>query len=100
MKSKTNTTQTNFPPTWKDLYQFIQEKIAEEGESFLENEIMIECQDPNHINSSFKTRVDSEGWVYSQPAWCLKDYQNPEKGKHINSTTFKKEKIVTLNINY
>ncbi len=83
-------------PTWKDLFEFIQNKIAEEGESFLENKIYIEMQDPKNVNKSFKTISDSEGWQYTQPAWSAVRNEKPT----VMYTYFKKDKICTLNINY
>ena len=83
-------------PTWKDLYLFIQKKIKEDGESFLDNKIMIECQDPNNINPGFEKMSDSEDWIYCSPAWI----KNDDGSSEICSTHFLKEKIVTININY
>ena len=83
-------------PTRKDLYEFIQKKIEQEGPKFIENKIYIEMQSPEHVNPGFKKVSDSEGWEYVQPAWCLIRNEKP----NVHCTTFKDKKIVTLNINY
>lgn len=82
--------------TWKDLWEFINQKIKEEGESFLDNKIYIECQDPANLNQSFQTITDSEGWVYSEPAWV----KTSDGKRHVNYTRWVDKKIVSLNINY
>lgn len=81
-------------PTWRDLFEFIMDKIEKEGSSFLDNELVIEMQSPDHVNRSFKKIMDSEGWEYTAPAWKFGDKIQ------VNTTTFKDKKIVSLNINY
>lgn len=85
---------TKNEPTWRDLYNFIQEQIAKEGDAFLDNKIYFEMVDPIHYNQSFKTIEDSEGWKYIQPAWLCRNQVYPL------CTFFKDKKIVTLNVNY
>ena len=78
---------------WRDLYEFIKSEIKKDP-AFLDNQLMIECQDPKNINQSFKTEKDSEGWVYTEPAWLF------GKESMVLTTRFPDQKIVTLNINY
>lgn len=76
--------------TWKNLKEFIDNKIEKEGDSWLESELYIEAQGTEELNSSFSTIQCSEKWTYIKPAW--------EHG--VLTTTFKNKKIITLNINY
>lgn len=81
-------------PTWRDLLTFIQEQVAKEGESFLDDRLFIEMQDPETVNKSFEVVEGAEGWKYSEPAWSC-------NGKvHVFTTHFKDKKIRTLNINF
>jgi hypothetical protein len=81
-------------PKWKDLYEFINKKIEKEGQSFLENDLYIEMVSPEGGNPSYTKETDSEGWTYVQPCWKI------GKEIHVHTTTFRKKRIVTLNINY
>ena len=85
------------------LQEFIYEKMEKEGPSWLDNEIYIECPGPHpdawQIGSGVPTEIksgwnyirDAEGWIYVRPAWS---------NTGLLTTTFKDEKITTLNINY
>ena len=75
---------------WRQLKEFIDQQVEKEGDKWLDNELYIECQGIEHINPSFETIKDCEDWHYTKPAW--------EHG--VLTTTFKKKKIVSLNINY
>lgn len=81
-------------PKWKDLHEFILNKIKDEGESFLDNDLYIEMVSPDSSNSSYDIVEDGEGWKYASPCWII--------GKKVNvlTTRFSTKKIVSLNINY
>lgn len=84
-------------PTWNDLLKFIESKVKEDP-NFLQNRIMIECVDPKHVSNGggWKIKKDHDQWTYVAPAWTT--FGN--EGIRVLSTTFKKDNIVTLNINY
>lgn len=80
----------NAMSNWRQLKEYIDRKVSEEGDEWLDNRLFIECVDPETHNEGFETINDSDGWIYSEAAW--------EHG--VLTTTFKNEGIVTLNINY
>lgn len=85
-------------PTWKDLYNFIQEEIKKDP-NFLDNKLMIECVDPKSCEpaAGYDKKKDSDGWEYVSPSWEPESDNCPVS---FYTTKFSKEKIITLNINY